>query len=62
MCQAKTIIYPLSHHSAYDHETWQNDNLSWKAPWQNDNLPKWVPTYKVTLLFDHITLQDHMAN
>ena len=34
----------------------------WLQTWQNDNLPWRVPIYKVTSPFDHMVLQDHVAN
>ena len=39
----------LYYQSAYDYQTWEDDNLPW-----------WAPTHKVTLLFDHVILQDHV--
>ena len=41
----------LRYQNTYDHQTWQVDNLPWEAP-----------TNRVTRLFDHMVLQDHVTN
>ena len=44
------LLY-LHSHSAYNYETWQDGNL-----------PRWALTHKVTWLFGHVALQNHVTN
>ena len=50
----RPIITKLNHiifiPSVYTHQTWQVGNLPWRAP-----------VYKVTWLFNHVVLQDHLT-
>ena len=41
----------LHYHSAYDHKTWKDGDLSWRSP-----------NYKVTQRSDHVILQSYVTN
>ena len=41
----------LHYRSVYDHQTWQDDDLSWA-----------LPTHKITRPFKHVFLRNHVTN
>ena len=53
LSRSRDKLKPLYLHKnyAYGHQTWQDGDLPWR-----------VPTHKVTWLFDHVVLRDHLAS